>query len=79
VRMRRRAEIQKREVGVVDDPTPAASAGPPYHISTKNVRLSLFKRFDDPTYLPPDHLPHRPEFTQGPYYVNEFVRPDTQR
>ena len=44
MRMRRRAEIQKREAEAIGNPTRVARAAPPHYTNIQNVRFPLFKQ-----------------------------------
>ena len=59
MRMRKRAEIRKREANDAGHPTPVASANLPYYNHIQNVRFPLSKRSYGLTYLPVDDLPYR--------------------
>lgn len=59
MRMRKRAEIQKREAKAAGNPSPDPPAKPPHFTSIQNVRFPLSKR-PNSTYLSIGNLPHSP-------------------
>jgi hypothetical protein len=71
MRVKRRAEIQRREAASGIGPTLAARS---HYTNIQNVRSPFSKRSDGPAYPSTDNLPHRPRSHRGPLLHEQRVR-----
>lgn len=74
MRMRRRAEIQKREAEDCNNSTSASPAEPPHFTNIQNVRFPLSKLSEILAHPSTDDLPHRPRSRRRTLLRQQRVR-----